>query len=187
MVAPTIPRRDQASVQRARPRDAASRRWSSQVSPPGYRDGSTDKRRVTEGLSSRSYGSSQTGSVWAGRAFFELSAPEILGCGSVFRWLAFDRNMGFNFPTGLFDDTSVAIRAQASLASNGQRSGALGAARGRKVADHLHDRPYVFDGGFGEDAVSQIEDMAGPSACPAQDVLDLPLELRQRREQGDGV
>ncbi len=58
---------------------------------------------------------------------------------------------------------------------------------GRKLADHLQNRLYVFHGGFGEDAVPQIEDMAGPPPRPAHDVLHLPPQLRQGREQNNRV
>ena len=53
--------------------------------------------------------------------------------------------------------------------------------------DHLHERLRVIDRGLGQDAVAQIEDVAGPSRRLSEDGLDATAQLGQRREEGRGI
>src|SRR6185503_21014261 len=52
-----------------------------------------------------------------------------------------------------------------------------------ELVDHLHQRLRVCHRRFGQDAVPEVEDVTGTPARLAEDRLDAPAELRQRREE----
>ena len=59
--------------------------------------------------------------------------------------------------------------------------------RGNVFADELHDCLDVFDGGAGNDAVAEIEDVAGASGGLIEDVVDAAAHELGVREEGDGI
>src|SRR6266550_582947 len=65
-----------------------------------------------------------------------------------------------------------------AMSSTGMRSAAM---------HHLHHGLQRLDRSVGQDAVSEIEDVAGPAARAAEDVTHPRLERRAWREQSDGI
>src|SRR6266568_7190792 len=56
-----------------------------------------------------------------------------------------------------------------------------------ELAHHTHHGLHVLDRRFWNNAVAEIEDVAGASGCRAQNLLHAQLEHFRRSEQSDGV
>src|SRR5262247_984255 len=55
-----------------------------------------------------------------------------------------------------------------------------------RVMHQIHDRAHGGDVGFGQDAVAEIEDVSGPAVRARENVADLTVALRGRRQQRRG-
>ena len=56
-----------------------------------------------------------------------------------------------------------------------------------EFADHADDGLHIFDRRAGNDAVAEVEDVAGPSTGGAQNLFDALLEKFDRGEERDGI
>jgi hypothetical protein len=52
-----------------------------------------------------------------------------------------------------------------------------------EASDDLNDSFYIVNGGFGQNAMPEIHDMAWPCACPTEQIGHLRTKIGQRAKQ----
>src|SRR5262249_43147497 len=79
--------------------------------------------------------------------------------------------------------TGAASPARAEGGERWVRPGCVRPLLGRHLVDHVDERLHVVDGRVGQDAMAEVEDVAGAAAGAAQDIGDPLADVRGLRHQ----